>query len=74
MPTKVILDVLGIGHRDVDKFVAVAESLIAMHEPTASEQALLDRYPSIELDGEVEWKPSFIIRGLESLPLAPSTT
>jgi cytochrome P450 len=31
--------------------------------------ALLERYPSIELAGDVAWKPSFIIRGLESLPL-----
>ena len=31
--------------------------------------ALLERYPSIELGGEVDWKRSFIIRGLESLPL-----
>ena len=29
MPTKVILDVLGIGHLEVERFVAVAESLIA---------------------------------------------
>ena len=36
--------------------------------------ALLHRYPSIELAGEVEWKPSFIIRGLESLPLRVSAT
>jgi cytochrome P450 PksS len=30
---------------------------------------ILSRWPSIELAGEVRWKPSFIIRGLESLPL-----
>jgi cytochrome P450 PksS len=31
--------------------------------------ALLERYPGIELAGEPTWRPSFIIRGLESLPL-----
>jgi cytochrome P450 len=35
--------------------------------------ALLERYPSIDLAGEVEWKPSFIIRGLQSLPMALTT-
>jgi cytochrome P450 len=40
LPTKVILDVLGIGHDEVERFVAVADSLIAMHEPTASEETL----------------------------------
>ena len=30
---------------------------------------ILSRWPAIELAGEVRWKDSFIIRGLESLPL-----
>jgi cytochrome P450 PksS len=42
MPTKVILDVLGIGHHEVERFVAVAESLIAMHEPTATAQTIAE--------------------------------
>ena len=32
--------------------------------------AFLERYSSIELAGDVAWKPSFIIRGLEALPLS----
>jgi len=40
LPTRVILDVLGIGHHELDRFVAVAESLIAMHEPTATAETL----------------------------------
>ena len=35
LPTEVILDVLGIGHEHASVAVAVADSLIAMHEPTA---------------------------------------
>jgi cytochrome P450 PksS len=42
MPTKVILDVLGIGHDEVDRFVAVADSLIAMHEPTATSETIAE--------------------------------
>lgn len=40
LPTKVILDVLGIGHHELDRFVAVADSLIAMHEPAATAETL----------------------------------
>jgi cytochrome P450 len=31
--------------------------------------AILARYPSIEIAGEVHWRPSFMIRALEGLPL-----
>ena len=31
--------------------------------------ALLERYSSIELAGDPRWRRSFIIRGLESLPV-----
>jgi cytochrome P450 len=37
LPTKVVLDVLGIPHDYLEQFIGVAESLIAMHEPTATE-------------------------------------
>ena len=40
LPTRVILDVLGIGHEHTAEFVAVADSLIAMHEPTATEETV----------------------------------
>ncbi len=40
LPTEVILDVLGIGHEHAPTAVAVAESLIAMHEPTAGEETM----------------------------------
>jgi cytochrome P450 len=40
LPTRVILDVLGIGHEHTARFVAVADSLIAMHEPTATEETV----------------------------------
>jgi cytochrome P450 len=40
LPTRVILDVLGIGHEEAERFVAVADSLIAMHEPTATEETI----------------------------------
>jgi cytochrome P450 len=37
-------------------------------------EALLARYPMIELATDrVEWRQSFIIRGLESLPLRLQT-
>ena len=42
LPTKVILDVLGIGHHELDRFVAVADSLISMHEPTATAETLAE--------------------------------
>lgn len=42
---------------------------VARMELQVALRALLERYPSIELGGEPTWKPSFIIRGLESLPL-----
>jgi cytochrome P450 len=32
--------------------------------------ALARRVPRLELDGDVRWRPSFVIRGLESLPVA----
>lgn len=40
LPTKVILDVLGIGHEHAGVFVSCADSLIAMHEPTATQDTL----------------------------------
>ena len=40
LPTEVILDVLGIGHEHAPTAVAVADSLIAMHEPDAGAEAL----------------------------------
>jgi cytochrome P450 len=42
LPTEVILDVLGIGHEHAPAAVAVADSLIAMHEPTAGEATLAE--------------------------------
>jgi cytochrome P450 len=42
LPTEVILDVLGIGHEHAPTAVAVADSLIAMHEPTAGEDTLAE--------------------------------
>jgi cytochrome P450 len=40
LPTRVILDVLGIGREHTQRFVAVGDSLIAMHEPTATEETV----------------------------------
>ncbi len=40
LPTEVILDVLGIGHEHSLAAVAVADSLIAMHEPTATDATI----------------------------------
>ena len=42
---------------------------VARMELQVALSALLDRYPSIELAGEPVWRRSFIIRGLETLPL-----
>lgn len=42
LPTEVILDVLGIGHDHAPTAVAVADSLIAMHEPTADEETFAE--------------------------------
>jgi len=42
LPTEVILDVLGIGHEHAPVAVAVADSLIAMHEPTAGESTFAE--------------------------------
>jgi cytochrome P450 len=40
LPTKIVLDVLGLPHSHVDLFVEVADMLIAMHEPTATEATI----------------------------------
>ena len=42
---------------------------VARMELQVAVTALLERYPGIQLAGEPVWRPSFIIRGLESLPL-----
>ena len=42
---------------------------VARMELQVALRSLLERYPTIELAGPVRWRPSFIIRGLESLPL-----
>lgn len=42
LPTEVILDVLGIGHDHAPVAVGVADSLIAMHEPTADETTIAE--------------------------------
>ena len=42
---------------------------VARMELQVALRSLLERYPTIELAGAVRWRPSFIIRGLESLPL-----
>jgi len=46
-----------------------AGAAVARMELQVALRALLDRYAGIELAGEPVWRDSFIIRGLESLPL-----
>lgn len=42
---------------------------VARMELQVALRSLLERYPTIELAGPVRWRPSFVIRGLEQLPL-----
>jgi cytochrome P450 len=47
---------------------------VARMELQVALAALLERYSGIELAGEPVWRRSFIIRGLESLPLRLDAT
>jgi cytochrome P450 len=45
---------------------------LARMEIQSALDAILARYPSIEIVGEVHWRPSFMIRAVETLPLKVS--
>jgi cytochrome P450 len=47
---------------------------LARMEVASALDAILTRYPSIEVAGEVKWRPSFMIRALEGLPLKVATS
>jgi cytochrome P450 PksS len=54
---------LGIGvHHCLGAGLARMEIDIALN-------TLMDRYPTIEMAGDVHWEPSFVVRALEGLPL-----